>query len=222
MSLAPFIELATVFKQHGFNLWLIGGSSRDYLLGLPVTDFDLTTDAKPTDMQTFLPHGNFRFAHYGTVQLSTAQHSIDITTLRQESSYQDRRHPQSITFVREPRLDYLRRDLTINAIYLDATLTPLDFVNGLGDLKQKTLRMIGDPYLRFQEDPLRILRVLRFQHKLGFSQEPTLAKALNQSIHLLDYLNPAKIRQEIQKMMQDRPHEASLLLASYGIHPHGH
>ena len=219
MTLNPFLELSKIFKSHGFQLWMIGGSSRDYLLGLPVEDFDLTTDAKPTDMQTFLPHANFRFAHYGTVQLKSGPISIDITTLRQESIYQDKRHPQSITFVKEPKLDYLRRDLTINAIYLDANLKTLDFADGLEDLKNQTLRMIGDPYLRFQEDPLRILRVLRFQHKLGFKQEPLLAKALNQSLPLLEYLNPQKVKQEYQKMMKHQPFEATLLLASYGLHP---
>lgn len=219
MILNPFLELSKLFKSRGFHLWMIGGSSRDYLLGLPVEDFDLTTDAKPTDMQIFLPHANFRFAHYGTVQLKIDLINIDITTLRQESLYQDKRHPQSITFVKDPKLDYLRRDLTINAIYLDANLNTLDFANGLVDLKDKTLRMIGDPYLRFQEDPLRILRVLRFQHKLGFKQEPILAKALNQSLPLLEYLNPQKVKQEYKKMMKYMPFEASLLLASYGLHP---
>jgi tRNA nucleotidyltransferase/poly(A) polymerase len=210
MTLTPFLELSKLFKSQGFRLWMIGGSSRDYLIGLPVEDFDLTTDAKPTD---------FRFAHYGTVQLKLDSMNIDITTLRQESIYQDKRHPQSITFVKDPKLDYLRRDLTVNAIYVDADLNILDFANGLEDLKSKTLRMIGDPYLRFQEDPLRILRVLRFQHKLGFKQEPILAKALNQSLPLLEYLNPQKVKQEYQKMMKDKPFEASLLLASYGLHP---
>ncbi len=219
MTLKPYLDLSELFHRHGFKLWMIGGSSRDFLLGLPVDDFDLTTDAKPTEMQLFLPHANYRFAHYGTVQLQSGAYHIDITTLRQESIYQDKRHPQSITFVKEPIVDYLRRDLTINAIYLDAELKTLDFAKGLEDLKSQTLRMIGDPYARFQEDPLRILRVLRFQHKLGFKQAPGLAKALNQSLPLLEYLNPQKVKQEYQKMLKFKPYEATLLLASYGLHP---
>jgi tRNA nucleotidyltransferase (CCA-adding enzyme) len=217
MRLTPFLELAKVFQTHGFRLWLIGGSTRDYLLNRPVIDFDLTTDALPTQMQTFLPNANFRFAHYGTVQMKQDQYSIDITTLRQESLYQDKRHPQSITFVKEPKLDYLRRDLTINALYMDANSSILDFAHGQDDLNQKILRMIGNPYLRMQEDPLRILRVIRFQHALGFSLEPTLAKALQQSLPLLDYLNPQKVTQELNKMLVHQPYEAKLLLASYGI-----
>jgi tRNA nucleotidyltransferase/poly(A) polymerase len=217
MPLKPFIELATLFQSHGFRLWLIGGSTRDYLLKRPIIDFDLTTDALPTQMQTFLPHANFRFAHYGTVQMKQNQYAIDITTLRQESLYQDKRHPQSISFVKEPKLDYLRRDLTINAIYMDASSNLLDFAGGQEDLEFKVLRMIGDPYLRIQEDPLRILRVIRFQHVLGFTLEPILAKALQQSLPLLDYLNPQKVKQELDKMLKQRPYEANLLLASYGI-----
>ena len=217
MPLKPFIELTTLFQSHGFRLWLIGGSTRDYLLKRPIIDFDLTTDALPTQMQTFLPHANFRFAHYGTVQMKQNQYAIDITTLRQESLYQDKRHPQSISFVKEPKLDYLRRDLTINAIYMDASSNLLDFAGGQEDLNQQILRMIGDPYLRIQEDPLRILRVIRFQHSLGFTLETTLAKALQQSLPLLDYLNPQKVKQELDKMLKQRPYEANLLLASYGI-----
>jgi tRNA nucleotidyltransferase (CCA-adding enzyme) len=217
MNLNPFLTLAKKFQQHGFQVWMVGGTSRDYLLGLPLEDFDLTTDALPSAMQHIIPDANFRFAHYGTVQLIEDNYKIDITTLRQESLYKDKRHPQSISFVKEPVLDYLRRDLTINAIYIDVQLKVIDFVNGKGDLDNKTLRMIGDPYLRLQEDPLRILRVIRFQHRFGFKQDLLLAKALNQSIPLLDYLNPQKVRQEIKKMMQVRPYEAKLLLASYGI-----
>jgi len=217
MRLKPFIELATLFKSHGFRLWLIGGSTRDYLLNRPVVDFDLTTDALPTQMQTFLPNANFRFAHYGTVQMKQDQYSIDVTTLRQESLYQDKRHPQSITFVKEPKLDYSRRDLTINALYMDTNTNILDFGNGQEDLSKKILRMIGDPYLRIQEDPLRILRVIRFQHSLGFTLEANLAKALQQSLSLLDYLNPQKVKQELNKMLVHQPYEAKLLLASYGI-----
>ena len=217
MSLKPFIELANVFHQHGFRLWMIGGSTRDYLLNRPVVDFDLTTDALPTQMQTFLPNANFRFAHYGTVQIKQDQYAVDITTLRQESLYQDKRHPQSITFVKEPKLDYSRRDLTINALYMDTNTNILDFGNGQEDLSKKILRMIGDPYLRIQEDPLRILRVIRFQHSLGFTLEANLAKALQQSLSLLDYLNPQKVKQELNKMLVHQPYEAKLLLASYGI-----
>jgi tRNA nucleotidyltransferase (CCA-adding enzyme) len=81
MLLKPFFELTSLFHQHGFRLWLIGGSTRDYLLKRPIHDFDLTTDALPTQMQTFLPNANFRFAHYGTVQIKEAEYAVDITTL---------------------------------------------------------------------------------------------------------------------------------------------
>lgn len=217
MVLKKFFQLSKLFKSQGFRLWLVGGSSRDYLMGLPLKDFDLTTDALPSEMKTLIPEANFRFAHYGTVQFEIEDQRYDITTLRQESVYRDKRHPQSITFVKEPKLDYFRRDLTINAIYLDSDLTILDFASGQEDIENKVLRMIGDPYLRLQEDPLRILRIIRFQHRFGFHQEPMLARALTQSLPLLEYLNPQKVSLEIQKMLIDRPHEAKLLLASYGI-----
>jgi tRNA nucleotidyltransferase (CCA-adding enzyme) len=219
MILKPYLDLAKLFQLHGFQLWMVGGSTRDYLLGLPIKEFDLTTDALPHEMEKFLPQASYRFAHYGTVQLTIEGYPIDITTLRQESLYQDKRHPQSITFVKSIQLDYVRRDLTINALYLDVDLKVHDFTTGLVDLKAKRLNMIGDPLLRFQEDPLRILRVIRFQHRLQFSLTPPLAKAITQSLPLIDYLNPDKVKQELKKMLLEKPYEASLLLASYGIYP---
>jgi tRNA nucleotidyltransferase/poly(A) polymerase len=219
MELKPFFTLAKLFEEHGFNLWMIGGTSRDYLLKLPVLDYDLTTDAQPSQMQTFLPDANYRFAHYGTVMVMFDGHKMDITTLRQESLYHDKRHPQSITFVTTPQLDYQRRDLTINALYIDPQLRLQDFTTGQLDLENKLLRMIGDPLIRLKEDPLRILRVLRFHHRFGFSLEPQLAKALVVTMPLLEHLNPNKVKDEIKKMLKQRPEEATLLLASYGIHP---
>ena len=87
---------------------------------------------------------------------------FDITTLRKESAYLDYRHPSKITFVKDLKIDYLRRDFTINALYMDETLKIIDYTNGVNDLKNHLLRMIGDPYLRTKEDPLRILRAVRF------------------------------------------------------------
>jgi poly(A) polymerase len=217
MELTIFFSLSDLFLKNGFSLWMIGGSSRDYLLHRAFNEFDLVTDATPEEMKKFIPDANFRFAHYGTIKLFINNVKIDITTLREESTYQDLRHPQSIRFIRHLNKDYLRRDFTVNSLYLDKSLQVIDFVNGLDDLKTKTLRMIGDPYIRFQEDPLRILRAIRFHHVLGFSFEPTLAKAIIDCLHLIDYLKPQKIKEELLKMGAFEPDKARNILMSYGI-----
>jgi tRNA nucleotidyltransferase/poly(A) polymerase len=217
MDLTIFFHLATLFESHNFHLWMIGGTSRDYLLQLPFEEFDLVTDATPSQMKIFLPDANYRFAHYGTIKLFMNNVKVDITTLRRESNYEDLRHPHSIQFISDLSVDVHRRDFTINAIYLDRHLVPFDYVNGVNDLRNGVIRMIGDPYARLQEDPIRILRALRFHHRFGFTIEPTLLKALISSIHFVDLLKPQKRMEEFHKMSQYEPIKAKELLMSFGL-----
>jgi poly(A) polymerase/tRNA nucleotidyltransferase (CCA-adding enzyme) len=217
MELTIFFNLATLFESHHFHLWMIGGSSRDYLLALPFEEFDLVTDATPSQMKMFLPEANYRFAHYGTIKLFVQGVKVDITTLRRESNYEDLRHPNSIQFVTDLSVDVHRRDFTLNAIYLDRHLVPFDFVDGVNDLKDGVIRMIGNPYVRLQEDPIRILRALRFHHRFGFTFEPLLLKALIASIHFVDLLNPQKRLEEFKKMSTHEPLKAKEILMSFGL-----
>lgn len=217
MDLNIFFDLTTLFAKHGFRLYMIGGSSRDYLLGLPLDDLDLVTDATPAQMEKFLPDADFRFAYYGNVKLRVANHRIDITTLREEAGYKDYRHPQSVSFVTEIEKDYRRRDFTINAIYLDEKLNVIDFNEGLEHLKQKRLVVIGEANLRLQEDPIRILRALRFVLKLNFELDESLRRAIINNIDMLEYVNPAKVNAEIMKMEQIDIAKAKEILFSFGI-----
>lgn len=195
-----FDELAKRFSREGFSLYIVGGTSRDMLLSLPFSDRDYCTDATPKDMERFLKEGNFVFAKYGSVRLPTASGEVDITTLREEGEYLDHRHPAKISFVKDPSLDYLRRDFTINAIYLDSLYRPLDYCGGLADLQNKIIRFIGDPDKRVEEDPLRILRAERFALTLDFSIDPATKKAMDDHRDLLSLLNPSKVLEEKRKM----------------------
>lgn len=217
MDISVFHDLAMLFNKNGFRLYMIGGTSRDYLLELPLDDFDLVTDATPAQMASFLPDADQRFAHYGNVKLKVGYHKVDITTLRQEAGYKDYRHPQSISFVNDITLDYPRRDFTINAIYIDENMAVHDFTNGLSDLKERIIRVIGEPHVRLQEDPIRILRALRFSLRLGFALETSLEKAIISNIDMLEYVNPAKVNAEIVKIEHIDILKAKDLLFSYGI-----
>ncbi|HAV19891.1 MAG TPA: hypothetical protein DCX17_02555 [Firmicutes bacterium] len=217
MELSVFTDLATLFHKNGFRLYLIGGTSRDYLLNLPIDDFDMVTDATPANMETFLHDADYRFAHYGNVKLRFNNHKIDITTLRQESGYKDYRHPQSIQFVSAIEQDYARRDFTINALYIDSDMKIYDFADGLAHLKEKRIVMIGEPYLRIQEDPLRILRALRFHMRLGFDIDEPLKQAIIHNIDMLAYITPAKVNAEINKMLHIDEEQTKHLLNSFGI-----
>lgn len=195
MDLTRFILLADLFKKHGYRLYLTGGSARDYLLKREFTDFDLTTDATPEEIKEFLPNMNYTYAKFGNVHDA----HLDITTLRVEGDYKDYRHPSVVKFTNKLEEDYLRRDFTINALYIDANLKVYDFCRGLDDLKNKVIRFIGDPVKRVQEDPLRILRAERFAKKLGFTIEPKSLKAMEDNKGLLEKLNTNKINEEIKK-----------------------
>lgn len=193
-----FLELAELFKSHGHSLYLVGGTVRDYLFNLDLKDMDMVTDATPSEMKEFL-EADYTFEKYGSVKLNYKGVKFDITTLRREEGYSDFRHPNKIIFTDKLEEDVLRRDLTINALYINKDLEVIDFVNGVSDLNKKVIRMIGDPLTRIKEDPLRIIRVYRFALEFGFSIEDNLLKTINSNIDLLMKLNPQKIEMEINK-----------------------
>jgi len=188
--------LATLFKNNGYSLYMVGGSARDYLLKRNTIDLDLASDATPNEMKKFLPNADYTYAKFGNVHYK----NIDITTLRKEDEYLDYRHPNKITFVKNINEDFIRRDFTINALYIDMSLHVYDFTNGLDDLKNKIIRFIGDPYKRIKEDPLRILRAYRFKKTLGFKIEEKSQKAIDELSYLLDKLNKDKIKMEEHKI----------------------
>ena len=194
-----FKELAELFNQKGYSLYMVGGSVRDYLLGLALTDMDLVTDAIPNEMESFLPEADYTFAKYGSIKLKYKGVKFDITTLREESKYLDSRHPGEIKFTKDLSVDVRRRDLTINALYLSKDLEVIDYVNGQKDLENKVIKMVGDPLTRIKEDPLRIVRIYRFHLDLGFSIDPALEEVIINNRDLLNKLRKEKILEEIHK-----------------------
>lgn len=194
-----FTKLTDIFNKNGFKLYMIGGTTRDYLLGLDVFDFDFVSDATPDEMSKFLDDADFTFAKFGAVRVKVDGIKADVTTLRVEEDYFDYRHPGKIRFVRTIEEDYKRRDFTINAIYMDESFKVIDPANGQADLKAKLIRFIGDPEKRIKEDPLRILRAKRFAEKLGFEIEEKSQKAIEKLSYLVDKLNPDKIKEEERK-----------------------
>ena len=198
-KIATFQKLAQLFNDHGFELYLVGGSVRDYLLGKELTDMDVATNALVSEQEKFLPNLETTFKKYGSSKLIFEGVKFDITTFRKESEYVDSRHPSQITFVKSVEEDAIRRDLSINALYLSKDLKVVDLVNGVNDLNNKVIRLIGEPNKRIKEDPLRIIRILRFKLELNFEIEEKTFLAIESHISLLEKLNKDKIRQEIDK-----------------------
>ena len=200
-KLQEFQDLAKVFNSQGYRLYLVGGTVRDYLLKLPLDDMDAVTDATPEEVLSFLPNADKTFARLGSLKYKNANSTkFDITTLRKESDYQDSRHPNNIIFVKDLKIDYLRRDFTINAMYLDEKLNVIDYCEGQKDLENKVLKMVGDPFLRLKEDPLRILRAIRFCLMFNLKIDSELYQAMQENVGLLKNITDAKIRNELNKI----------------------
>ena len=200
-----FQELANLFEKHGFSLYLVGGTVRDYLLGYALEDMDAVSDATPSQIMEFLPNVDDTFAHLGSLKYKDPSGvKFDITTLRKESGYIDSRHPNKVIFVSDLEDDYPRRDFTVNAMYMDKDLRVYDFCNGQKDLKDRVLRMVGDPDQRLKEDPLRILRAIRFHLMYKLTIEKTLWEAMRDRFYLLENLTDAKIKSEVKKIDESK------------------
>ena len=138
-----FLVLSEFLKKHGFSSYLIGGSSRDFLLGKDFNDYDVTTNATPEDVKNIFDNVDDTFSKYGFVKLKINGTKFDLTTLRKETNYIDHRHPRVVEYVDDIKIDYLRRDFTINAIYIDSEMNIFDFSSCLSDLNNNLIRMIG-------------------------------------------------------------------------------
>lgn len=194
-----FLELANLFSDNGFNLYMVGGTSRDYLLNKEILDFDFATDATLEEMEKFLQI-NTSFSLLGSTTINYNGNKVDITTLRKEEGYYDSRHPSKVEFVKETALDYQRRDFTINAIYIDKYGNIIDHCNGKKDLENQEIRMIGDVEKRMKEDPLRMLRAIRFSLILGFKLHDNIVEFINTNKMVLRKINFVKCAEEIEKM----------------------
>lgn len=174
----PVHELGAALRAAGGRAWLVGGTMRDLLRRRPPRDYDIATDLPPEAVLAAVPAADGRDSRYGVCRVPAAGGPIAITTLRAEGAYQDHRHPDRVVFVRDVAVDARRRDFTVNAIYGDlADGAVLDPVGGVADLAAARLRAIGEPAVRFAEDPLRLLRAMRLAARCALRLEPATAAA---------------------------------------------
>ena len=200
-KIAIYQRLAKRFEEKGYKLYLVGGTVRDYLLKEELTDMDAVSDATPEEIISFLSPIDKTFMRFGSLKYKDESGvKFDITTLRKESSYLDSRHPSKIEFVKDLKVDFKRRDFTVNALYMDKDLNVIDYCDGQKDLAKHLLKMVGDPEVRIKEDPLRILRAIRFHlmHTLDIDEE--LLKSMHNNFNLLKNITDAKIRSELNKI----------------------
>lgn len=197
------LELLKILETHGHFSYLVGGCVRDLLMDQTPKDWDICTPATPEELKEIFPSCIAMGEKYGTIGVKTQEGIVEITTFREEFEYQDFRHPR-VGFVKELSKDLKRRDFTINAIAYHPQKGIVDDFDGVGDLKKRILRCVGDAKTRFQEDALRILRLVRFSCRFGFvPEQKTLQEAL-QHKHLLQQIAFERIAQELLLIIQGR------------------
>ncbi len=187
-------------RQAGHQVLFAGGCVRDMQRGFEPKDYDIATDATPTEVLRIFPQGNTVGEHFGVVLVKQGEFSFEIATFRSEGQYRDGRHPGSITFTTAEE-DARRRDFTINGMFYDpVTDEIIDHVGGMADLEAGIIRAIGDPVERFAEDYLRMLRAVRFSTVLDFDIEPHTWAALQARAPHVTAISPERIRDELDRV----------------------
>ena len=190
-------------NQAGFKAYAVGGCVRDALLDIPCQDYDLCTEATPDQIcMTFNTHELVRAGEkHGTIGVVLGGSVYEITTFRAEGGYADSRHPDWVKFVTDVKEDLSRRDFTVNAMAYHPNVGYIDPFDGQKDLANKILRAVGDPRLRFGEDPLRILRGIRFCAQLRLTPDRETLDAMLALAHTMDQLARERVFTELRKFL---------------------
>jgi poly(A) polymerase len=221
------VRVTEGLQQAGFRAFIVGGAVRDLLLGVAPKDFDVATDATPDQVQKLFRRARIIGRRFQIVHVQFGQEIIEVSTFRalvdappapaeaapakrlrrDELDRKTHAVDASGRVLRdnvwgEQHEDATRRDFTINAMYYDpATQTVLDYHNGMADMRARLLRMIGDPATRYREDPVRMMRVVRFAAKLGFEIEPHTRAPIKELADLINNVPAARLFDEMLKLL---------------------
>jgi len=213
-------KLIKILNSLGFEGYIVGGSVRDLILGRVGDDVDIATNATPDQVKKIFSERGYGIAlvgeKFGTVLVyKKGMEPIEITTYRSEGKYTDSRHPDEVRFEKDLRKDLARRDLTINSMaYNPVTDELIDPYGGRNDIKNKLIRAVGNPDHRFTEDPLRMLRTVRFAGRLGFNIEKDTYNSMKRNSGELDWLPVERVKTELFKILeQDDPASSLQILA---------
>ncbi len=205
-------EIFARVERAGGECFLVGGAVRDVLLGKAPDDLDLAVSLPPDEIAALF--GDCRLIltgeKHGTVGVFSGDAVYEVTTFRRDGKYKDARRPESVSFTRSLTEDLRRRDFTVNAMAWSERTGLCDPFGGEKDLREKTLRAVGDPRLRFGEDALRILRLARFASVLGFSPEEKTRLAAEELAPTLALVSGERIAEELRKLFRGKRACASL------------
>lgn len=196
------LNILCALDSAGHRAVLAGGCVRDSLLGRRPSDWDIASSASPEEVLALFPRCVPTGIKHGTVTVLSGGGSVEVTTFRAEGGYSDHRRPDSVSFGCPLEADLARRDLTVNAMAMDAAGEITDPFGGRDDLRRRLLRCVGEPERRFDEDALRMLRTVRFSAQLGFEIEPRTLEAIRALAHLASGLSAERVRDELLKTLR--------------------
>ena len=193
-------------NAHGFEAYAVGGCVRDTLLGREPGDWDITTSARPDQVKKLFRRTVDTGIQHGTVTVLIDRTGYEVTTYRIDGAYEDGRHPKQVEFTPDLLEDLRRRDFTINAMAYSPDQGIVDAFDGMGDLKRKMIRCVGDPAERFTEDALRILRAIRFSAQLDFSIEKHTREAIGRIAPNMVKVSKERVQMELTRLLlSDHP-----------------
>lgn len=216
-------KVSETLENKGFEAYLVGGCTRDLLLGKSPKDWDLTTNAAPEEIQALFPE-HYANNDYGTIGVKTESedttlHIIEVTPYRSESGYSDARRPDSVTFGVSLEEDLKRRDFTVNALaYRISTGELVDHWGGEEDLKAKRLKTVGNPDERFAEDALRMMRAVRLAAELEFMIESETLAAIEKNSEQLSKISIERVASEFLRLVNSpTPMQGMIFLEKLGL-----
>ena len=214
-------HIISTLQAAGHTAVLAGGCVRDHLLSHSPKDLDIATSATPDQVESLFKKTVSVGKQFGVIVVLMDGHEFEVATFRSDGSYTDGRRPDSVSFSSMEE-DAKRRDLTINGMFRDPVSGHVfDFVDGQVDLERGIIRLIGDPEDRIREDHLRMLRVVRFSSKFGFSIDPQTFEAVKMNAHRVMNVSAERIKAELDKMLlTSKPSVAIELLRESGLLKH--
>jgi len=213
-------EIVRTLRRKGHSAYLVGGCVRDLLLGKEPADYDVATSATPDQVQQYFDQTYPVGAQFGVILVEIGNKDfVEVATFRSDVSYSDGRHPDAVRYTNSAREDVQRRDFTINGLLLDPENNQvLDFVGGEMDLKNRTVRAIGQADVRFQEDKLRMLRAVRFAARFDYQIERETFAAIRDLGDQITQVSRERVRDELLKMLTEgHARRAFELLDSTGL-----
>lgn len=197
------LEILKKIERYGYSAYIVGGYVRDYIMKYESSDVDICTNAKPKDLIKIFDNAMLPKEKYGAVTIRYKDVRYEITTFRKELKYENRK-PIEIEYTDDLNEDIGRRDFTINSLCMDSNGNIIDLFNGKKDIERRIIRSLGNPIYKFHDDPLRILRAIRFATILNFKLDKEVILGIKENAKYLKDISYDRKKLELNKIFASK------------------